>query len=252
MSHVSGYFCIYTLTDGRRLAGLPAETQTLMTISRSVIFDLDGTLLDSLDDLADSVNFALAQHGLPPRTREEVRALLGNGVKALVRGALPEADGENAFAAVYESFHARYLHHCMDKTYPYPGVLAALQRLRAEGFALGIVSNKLDEMVQQLYRRFFASYVDVALGERPGLRRKPWPDGVRVVAEQLGCPPGAAVYVGDSEVDLATAANAGMPCLSVAWGFRSREYLAQCGARHIIAAPEDLPEAVVRLLQGQV
>lgn len=222
-----------------------------MIISPSVIFDLDGTLLDSLDDLADSVNFALAHYGLPQRSLDEVRSLLGNGVKALVRGALPEASDEDAFKAVYESFHANYLVHCMDKTRPYPGVLAALQRLRAEGYALAIVSNKLDEMVQRLSRRFFASCVDVAVGERPGIRRKPSPDGVRAVAEQLECPPGSIVYVGDSEVDIATAANAGVPCLSVLWGFRSREYLEQCAARHFVATPDELPEAVACLLAGR-
>lgn len=216
---------------------------------QSIIFDLDGTLLDSLDDLADSVNYALTRNGLVPRSRAEVRTLLGNGVKALVRGAMPEASDEADFERIYASFHSYYLAHCMDKTQPYPGVLSMLDELKAEGFRLAIVSNKLNEMVQRLYERFFLRRVDLAVGEGPGVRRKPCPDGVLAAAKQLGHPVSATLYVGDSEVDLATAENAGMPCLTVLWGFRSRDFLLQRGARHLVERPEDLP-AAVRQLSG--
>ncbi len=218
-----------------------------MTAIRTVIFDLDGTLLDSLDDLTDSVNYALSENGFSPLPRVEVQALLGNGVKALIRGALPGNAGDTDFEKVYQTFHSYYLEHCMDKTRPYEGILPMLADLRERGYRLAIVSNKLDEMVQRLYGRFFSSYVDLAIGEGPGVRRKPCPDGVSLAAQRLGTPLSAAVYVGDSEVDLATAKNARVACLSVLWGFRTREFLVEAGAVHLVDEPAHLPAEVLGL-----
>lgn len=206
----------------------------------TVIFDLDGTLLNTLEDLADAVNAALAEYGYPRRTIEEVRRFVGNGIGLLIRRAAPEDITEEAYDRTLAYFKEYYGKHCNDKTKPYPGVPELLVRLKAEGYRLAIVSNKADFAVKELCGIYFADTVSVAIGEREGIRRKPAPDTVEQALGELGASREEAVYVGDSDVDIETARNAGMPCISVTWGFRDEEFLRAHGGRNFAADPEDV------------
>lgn len=208
----------------------------------TVVFDLDGTLLDTLDDLAASVNFALRSAGLPPRGREEVRRFLGNGIRRLMTDATGgRLDGES-FEEAFQTFRRHYVAHCLDRTRPYPGVMEMMETLDRRGVRMAIVSNKLHPAVEELNRRFFSRFIDVAVGESPTVRRKPHPDAVLQALDRLGRPKESAVYVGDSEVDLATARNAGMACALVTWGFRDEACLrALPGATVFLQRPADLP-----------
>lgn len=199
---------------------------------RTVIFDLDGTLLDTLDDLREAVNAALAAFGFPPRTREEIRCFVGNGVEFLMARAIPGGREEPAYPACLAYFKEVYAAHCEDHTRPYDGVLELLAALRAAGTQTAIVSNKFDLGVKKLNRRYFRDLIPVAVGEHEadGVRRKPAPDTVFEAMRALQADPATTVYVGDSDVDLATAANAGLPCISVSWGFRTKEELTAAGA----------------------
>lgn len=206
----------------------------------TVIFDLDGTLLDTLEDLADAVNYALRSTGMPERTIEEVRAFVGNGVRRLIELAVPEGAENSRFEEVFDRFKAYYGVHCNDKTKPYDGILPLLRELKEEGFALAIVSNKLDSAVKELSRIYFDGLVEVAIGEREGVKRKPEPDTVFAALEELSVSGESAVYVGDSDVDVMTAKNAGLPCISVLWGFRDREFLVEHGAGMFAGTPEEI------------
>ena len=210
-----------------------------------VIFDLDGTLLDTLDDLADAVNWALKQEQLPRRTREEVRAFVGNGIRNLIERAVPAGTEAAQTDRVFAGFKARYAGHCADKTRPYPGILELLARLRAEGIRTAVVSNKADFAVQTLCRDYFPGLVDCAVGERAGIPKKPAPDSVQEVLRALKISREQAVYVGDSEVDVVTARNAGMDGILVLWGFRDRQTLERAGAKTIAATAEELCAALI-------
>lgn len=210
-----------------------------------VIFDLDGTLLDTLDDLADAVNWALEQEQLPRRTREEVRAFVGNGIRNLIERAVPAGTEAAQTDRVFAGFKARYAGHCADKTRPYPGILELLARLRAEGIRTAVVSNKADFAVQTLCRDYFPGLVDCAVGERAGIPKKPAPDSVQEVLRALEIPREQAVYVGDSEVDVVTARNAGMDGILVLWGFRDRQTLERAGAKTFAATAEELCAALI-------
>lgn len=193
----------------------------------TVVFDLDGTLLDTLDDLTGSVNHALKKHGLPLRTKEEVRSFLGNGIRFLMEKAVGDsiAREERRFAPVFLSFREYYVDHCLELTKPYYGVLSMLRTLKENGFKLAIVSNKLQPAVTELNERFFRNVINVAIGESADVRRKPFPDSVITAMEKLHSTRETTVYVGDSEVDIETAKAAGIPCLSVLWGFRDESFL---------------------------
>ncbi len=208
--------------------------------TKAVIFDLDGTLLDTLQDLYASVNHALTQFGLPQRSRQEVRQFLGNGIRRLIELSVPEGCDVRCTEEVLEEFCSYYLVHSLDNTRPYPGVEEMLDKCRTLGLRTAIVSNKLDPAVQDLRQRFFADNVDCAVGETSGTRRKPAPDMVQKVLADLGVSNEESVYVGDSEVDLQTAVNASLPCIAVSWGFRGREFLQLQGAETIIDNPTDL------------
>ncbi len=213
---------------------------------RTVVFDLDGTLLDTLDDLAASVNHALRTHGLPERSTAEVRRFLGNGIRYLMRHAAGESLSEEAFEPVFESFRTHYVKHCLDRTRPYPGIMPLLQELKQRGVKMAIVSNKLHPAVQELSQRFFDGYISSAVGESATVRRKPNPDAVLAALKELDATPDEAIYVGDSEVDLATAKNAGLPCALVLWGFRDEPFLRSLsGADCYIARPEELLKRVL-------
>lgn len=209
-------------------------------MKNGILFDLDGTLLDTLEDLADAVNHVLRQFGYPERTVVEVRRFVGNGAALLIQRAVPEgADPEPVLAA----FRAFYDAHCQVKTKPYEGILDALAELR-EAFTIAVVSNKPDSAVKALCADYFPGVY--ACGESSDCPRKPAPDMVRKAMETIGVE--RCVYVGDSEVDVATANNAGVPCLTVLWGFRDRDELAAAGAKHFCDEPKNLPMAVKDLL----
>lgn len=193
----------------------------------TVVFDLDGTLLDTLDDLVESVNYALEKHGLPLRTKQEVRSFLGNGIRFLMEKAVGEriASHEERFLPVFQSFRAHYVDHCLDATRPYEGIVEMLRALKEKGFMLAIVSNKLQPAVTELNERFFRDVISVAIGESADVRRKPFPDSVLKAMGELRSTCEQTVYVGDSEVDIETAKAVGIPCLSVLWGFRDEDFL---------------------------
>lgn len=206
------------------------------------IFDLDGTLLDTLDDLCLSVNHALGACGFPLRTRDEVRRFVGNGVRMLMHRAVPDGEANPRFEEALEIFRQHYLVHSLDTTRPYPGIVEMLSRLKARGKHLAVVSNKFDAATKELIAHFFGSLVEVAIGENEaqGVRKKPAPDTVNEALRQLGVGKERAVYVGDSDVDLQTAFNSHLPCISVLWGFRDRDFLAAHGATHFVESPQEI------------
>lgn len=210
----------------------------------TVIFDLDGTLMDTLEDLANAVNEILRRNGYPARTIGEVRRIVGNGLRQTLTLCLPEGTKEQVVDELLPDFASYYQEHCQEKTKPYDGIMDVLKTLHERGFRLAIVSNKRDEAVKTLNRECFQEYVKVAIGENEsaGIRKKPAPDTVYQALQELGSKKEKAVYVGDSEVDRATAENAGLPCISVAWGFRDREELEKLKPAWLISRPEELLE----------
>lgn len=218
-----------------------------MAACQTAIFDLDGTLLDTLADLADSTNYALTLHGLPRRTTDEIRRFVGNGVGRLIHLAMPEGTSPALERRCLDSFRAHYTTNMRHKTAPYPGIPALLDTLAAQGVRLAVVSNKPDGAVKELCRIYFPGQIPVAIGESPGVARKPAPDTVLQALEALGTDCGGAVYIGDSDVDIATARSAGLPCISVTWGFRGRAFLLAHGAERIA----DTPEALLALLLAE-
>ncbi len=207
---------------------------------QTYIFDLDGTLLNTLHDLTVSCNYALTKHNMPERTIGEVRKFVGNGVKKLMERAIPNGLQHPEFAETYEDFRQHYLIHSLDTTKPYPGVLEMLENLHDRGKNLAIVSNKFYDATRELCKHFFGDYVTVAIGEREDIRKKPAPDTVMEAFKQLGVANKDAVYIGDSDVDVATARNSGMPCISVLWGFRDKDFLIEHGAINFITSPKEL------------
>lgn len=208
----------------------------------TIIFDLDGTLLDTLDDLMDAVNHALGEMGCPTRSREEVQAFVGNGVAKLMERAVPDGTGPADTARALDHFKSYYALHSKDKTAPYPGIPEALKALRGKGCKLAVVSNKFDAAVKDLARDYFPGLMDLAAGENEagGVPKKPDPTMVLRTMAALGADPDRAVYVGDSDVDLETAKNAGLPCVSVTWGFRDEGFLREHGATILIHHPGEL------------
>lgn len=205
---------------------------------KTVLFDLDGTLLDTLEDMTDALNRTMRKFGLPERTLKEVRSFVGNGARRLIELATG-AEGERLeeILAVYKK---DYDENYLIKTAPYPGILELLKTLRQNGVRTGVVSNKPDSTVQELSEALFQKLADVSVGEKAGIRRKPAPDTVLAAMEQLGASKADTVYVGDSEVDIATARAAGIPCISVTWGFRDRDVLIDAGARTFADSSEEL------------
>lgn len=213
----------------------------MTTMYNTFIFDLDGTLLNTLDDLAASVNYALRTHGMPERTLDEVRSFVGNGVRLLMERAIPEGSANPRFEETFATFRAYYMEHSLDKTRPYDGIPEMIHALKQRGCRLAVVSNKFYAATQELIRHFFPE-ITVAIGEHEaeGIRKKPAPDTVFEALRQLGVGKEKAVYVGDSDVDLQTAHNSGLPCISVLWGFRNRDFLLAHGATTFISHPEEL------------
>ena len=210
--------------------------------SQACIFDLDGTLLDTLQDLANSVNIALEDFGQPVRTVEEVRAFVGNSVRKLMQRAVPEGTDEDLGERIYERFLEVYDREKNHYTKPYDGILELIALLKARGIACAVLSNKNDDAVAALCEAHFPNCFEFTQGMRPGVAPKPAPDALFALCTRMGINPEDAVYIGDSEVDVKTAQAAGMRLVAVTWGFRSREMLAKTGAKEMIDAPRELIE----------
>ena len=209
-------------------------------MTKAIVFDLDGTLLDTLADLAASTNYALRSCGMPEHSIDDVRRFVGNGVRMLMTRAVPDGESNPRFDEAFSVFRQHYMQHCLDTTCPYPGIMDALARLKEKGMMLAIVSNKMQVATEELRQHFFSQYIDVAIGESAAIRKKPAPDTVNEALRLLGISHDEAIYVGDSDVDIDTARAAMMPCASVFWGFRDRQFLLNHGATRLLSSPEEL------------
>ena len=206
----------------------------------TIIFDMDGTVLNTLDDLTDAVNHVFSQFDLPARSPEDYRKFFGNGIGYAMKCTAPEGTPDSLFDEMIPVFREYYDKHCLDKTRPYDGILELMSTLKEKGYKMAIVSNKIDSAVKELNDRFFSEYVAVAIGEKPGIKRKPAADTVLAALDELGASRSEAVYIGDSEVDLQTARNSGLSCISVLWGFRDKNLLIENGATVFAKTPEDV------------
>lgn len=211
-------------------------------MKKIVIFDLDGTLLNTLDDLADSTNYALSKFGYPTRTIEEVRQFVGNGVAKLIERAIPDGKNNSNFEKCLSIFKENYAQNMYNKTAPYNGIIEMLSNLKSKGIKIAVVSNKFDLAVKELCKKYFEGFIDFAAGENEaqGIKKKPAPDTVLSVLRKFSFSPEDAIYVGDSDVDIMTAKNSKMPCISVTWGFRDKKFLLESGATILINAPSEI------------
>lgn len=215
---------------------------------KNIIWDLDGTLMDTLCDLHLATNYALKEYGMPERTLDEVRQFVGNGVRNLMLRAVPEGADNPHFEDCFAAFKTYYKSHCKDNTSLYAGIGDVLTFLKSQGYRMAIVSNKLQAGVDELYDEWFRNTIDVAIGEREDIQRKPAPDMVHLAMQELSAMYGEpvtannSIYIGDSDVDIATARNSGLPCISVLWGFRDKEFLKAHGANVFAKTPSDVSE----------
>lgn len=211
-------------------------------MKKTVIFDLDGTLLNTLDDLADSTNYALSKFGYPTRTIDEVRQFVGNGVAKLIERAIPEGKNNPNFEKCLAIFKENYAQNMYNKTAPYNGIIEMLSNLKSKGIKIAVVSNKFDLAVKELCKKYFEGFIDFAAGENEaqGIKKKPAPDTVISVLNEFNFASEDAVYVGDSDVDIMTAKNSKIPCISVTWGFRDEKFLLENGATILINAPSEI------------
>ncbi len=207
---------------------------------KAALFDLDGTLLDSLEDMANSINCMLAEKGYEARSLDEVRSFVGNGVKKLVQRSLPPHCSEEESEVCLTCFKSHYGEKMQDKTKPYAGIIEALCELKRLGVPMAIISNKYDDAVKKLTKEMFGQLIDIAIGTSAKIQPKPAVDGICLALEMLGVNPAQALYFGDSEVDVLTAQNAKMDCVGVAWGFREKKVLQECGANYIITEPDEI------------
>ena len=209
-------------------------------MKNAAVFDMDGTILNTLDDLMDSTNFALKNNGLKERSLEEIRFFVGNGIQKLIERAVPQGTSKEVFEKVFADFKSHYKIHCADKTSYYDGIPSVIQTLRKMGVKTAVVSNKADFAVQELVEVYFKGLFDVALGEKTGVSKKPSPDMVNAALSVLGVKKESAFYIGDSDVDFETAKNSSLDFIGVSWGFRGRKFLENLGAKNIIDSPEEL------------
>ncbi|MDE7293071.1 MAG: HAD family hydrolase [Oscillospiraceae bacterium] len=211
-----------------------------------VIFDLDGTILNTLEDLKNAANYALGQNNFPERTTDEIRRFVGNGIRKLIERAVPPGTDEETIIKVHEKFTEFYKAHCSDNTRPYEGIEDMLKALRKASCLTAVVSNKADYAVQELCREYFPGLFDCVAGERQGIRKKPAPDTVNAILSKLDISPDKAVYVGDSDVDVMTAANAHMDIIAIDWGFRDRQCLTDSGAKIIVSTPKEALKIILK------
>lgn len=212
---------------------------------RLVIFDMDGTILYTLDDIADGVNASLRKHGLPEKEKDDIRRHIGNGIRHEIESSVPEGTSEEVIDAVYEDFHEWYEIHCNDRTRPYDGIVPLMEKLKEKGILCAVVSNKADYAVKKLDEIYFSGLISAGVGESEKIARKPAPDEVDEVLRLLDVKREDAVYVGDSEVDIETGKNAGMDCIAVTWGYRDEAWLKQCGGEVIVHSPDELCEQLI-------
>ena len=198
------------------------------------IFDLDGTILDTLEDLTDSTNHILSSNGYPIHIIDEIRSYVGNGIYMLIKRAVPKETEEKEIQRLFEQFVSYYKDHCAIKTKAYEGIKELLVALKEKGIKRAVISNKGDFAVKILIDDYFAGLFEISVGEKQGVRKKPYPDSVNEVLRELSVTKEEAVYIGDSEVDIQTAKNAGLACISVSYGFRSKEFLKENGASLIV------------------
>lgn len=210
------------------------------------IFDMDGTILSTLDDLANGVDYALSENGLPARSKQETRAALGRGVRFLIEQSVPAGLSDAEISKVEEDFLKYYKVHSMDNTKPYDGIVELIKEVRASGVKTAVVSNKIDSAVKELCANFFEGAFDVAYGERIGIPRKPDPKPINAIIDEFGLSKNEVVYIGDSEVDLLTANNAKIDHIIVTWGFRDRAFLEQNGAKNLVESMEELKKEICK------
>lgn len=219
--------------------GVPFATGVIMKY-KAVIFDLDGTLVDTLEDLADSVNYALDSFGFPHRSIDEVRSFIGNGVRRLIYLSVPEGTENETSEKCLEIFRNHYKSNSRNKTNPYEGITETLDRLSESGIRTAVVTNKMQEAAKDIVEFYFGEKINLTVGQVDGVSQKPSPDGVNLVLKTLGISKEEAIYVGDSEVDCITASNAGIDCIGVTWGFREKKVLEENGARFIAESPQEI------------
>lgn len=206
----------------------------------TVIFDLDGTLLNSLGDLHACFNYAITQYGYPARTLDEIKSFVGNGIKKAIERALPYKVEDDELNKIVSLFKEYYQAHMNELTFPYEGIIPMLKELQSKGYKLAIVSNKFDDAVKGLCKKYFGDYIKVAIGEGKGIEKKPNPMGIYKAIEELEADINNAIYIGDSDVDIETAKNAGLECISVLWGFRNKEFLIKNGGNIFANSPSDI------------
>ncbi len=214
----------------------------------TVIFDLDGTLLNTLEDLKDSTNFALEKFGYPSRNIEEVRKFVGNGVRKLIERAIPNGKENPDCESCLKVFKEHYKKNMYNKTAPYKGILELLKELKSRGIKTAVVSNKFDLAVKELCKRYFDGLIEIAIGESENVRKKPAPDSVLKAIQELKSERKSCIYIGDSDVDVQTAKNSGLKCIGVTWGFRDRELLESEGADFIVNHPSEIVEIITHLI----
>ena len=214
----------------------------------TIIFDLDGTLLNTLEDLYTSFNYAIESFGYPKRTMNEIKSFVGNGIKKAIERALPKEVEEDELNKIIEVFKTYYTNNMYIKTKAYEGILQLLKELKAKGFKLAVVSNKYDNAVKTLCKKYFDEYIDIAIGEGNGINKKPDPKGVLKAIKELDSTKDKSIYIGDSEVDIQTAENVGIPCISVLWGFKDKEFLINNNAKIFAEKPKDIIEIIEKKL----
>ena len=215
-------------------------------MNKMVIFDLDGTLLDTLDDLCNSVNYSLRTNNFPERSLAEVRTFVGNGIRLLIERSVPEGTSKELIDKTFECFKTYYAVHCNDKTKTYPGVMDMLKELKKNGYKIAVLSNKAQYAVTKLCNIYFNNLLDDAVGARENVAKKPSPDALYICAENNNINLNNVIYVGDSDVDVATANNAGVKGIAVTWGFRSRELLIKCGAENLADNTDELLQILLK------
>ena len=210
-----------------------------------VIFDMDGTILNTLEDLTDTMNYCLEKYNMPQKSLVEIRSYVGNGIQKLIERAVPSETDSKLIDAVCKTFNVYYKGHCAIKTRPYDGICEVISALKSNGIKTAVVSNKPDYAVKSLCEDYFSGLFDYAVGDKTGMRRKPYPDGVNKVMNHFGISPDKTVYIGDSDVDYRTAQNAGIDVIMVGWGFKDEDFLYSIGAKQVIHEPEQLPPLII-------
>ena len=221
--------------------------ENLLT-NKTVIFDLDGTLLYTLEDLKDSVNFALSKFNYPQKNLEEIKNFVGNGVKVLMELSIPQGKNNENFDECLAIFKTHYAQNMYNKTKPYDGIIEMLENLQNLGFKTAVVSNKFDLATKELCKKYFAEKIEIAIGESENIRKKPAPDSIFKVMEILNSNKNSTYFVGDSEVDIQTAQNANLKCISVTWGYKNEEFLLKNGAKFLANSPQEILKIITSQL----